>query len=42
MAADRDLAAKREGEKIIVEVKTFAGLSLFSDLEKALEQYFIY
>ena len=42
LAAERNLAAEREGEKIIVEVKTFAGLSLFSDLEKALGQYFIY
>jgi hypothetical protein len=42
LAADRNLATEREGEKIIVEIKTFAALSLFSDLEKALGQYFIY
>lgn len=42
LAAERTLAAERGGQKIIVEIKTFAGLSLMSDLEKALGQYFIY
>ncbi|MGB3238721.1 MAG: XisH family protein [Geitlerinemataceae cyanobacterium] len=42
LAAERTLAAEREGKKIIVEIKTFAGLSLMSDLEKAIGQYFIY
>lgn len=42
LAAERPLLAERSGEKIVVEVKSFAGASFFRDLEEALGQYIIY
>lgn len=42
LAAERPFTAEREGKKIIVEVKTFAGLSFIKELEQALGQYRIY
>ena len=42
LAAERPFAAEREGKRIIVEVKTFAGLSFIKELEQALGQYKIY
>lgn len=42
MGAERLLAAERDSEKIVVEVKSFLGLSKISDLERALGQYLIY
>lgn len=40
--AERTLIAERGTEKIAVEVKTFAGKSVLSELEKALGQFLIY
>jgi XisH protein len=42
LAAERPFTAERLGRKIIVEVKTFAGLSFIKELEQALGQYKIY
>src|ERR1043165_4246496 len=42
MAAERFLAAERAGEKIAVEVKTFAGHSDIRDFEEAVGQYIVY
>lgn len=42
LAAERPFAVEREGRKIIVEVKTFAGLSFIKELEQALGPYKIY
>lgn len=42
LGAERLLAAERDSEKIVVEVKSFLGLSKISDLERALGQYLIY
>lgn len=42
LAAERLIVAERGTERIAVEVKTFAGVSLLSDLEAALGQYVPY
>ncbi|HZT40729.1 MAG TPA: XisH family protein [Chthonomonadaceae bacterium] len=42
LAAERPLAAERDGVKIVVEVKSFLGSSLIKDLEAAVGQYEIY
>jgi hypothetical protein len=42
LAAERTIAAEREGHKIAVEVKSFIGRSPIHDLEIALGQYDIY
>ena len=42
MAAERPLAAQREGKKIAVEVKSFIDRSPIYDLEQALGQYGLY
>ncbi len=42
LAAERPIAAERNGEKIVVEVKSFLGPSPLNDLEKALGQYRLY
>src|SRR5919198_955861 len=42
LAAERPLAAERNGEKIVVEIKSFLGISLIKDLEAAVGQYQIY
>lgn len=42
MAAERPLAAERDGEKIAVEVKSFLGASPIRELETALGQYEMY
>lgn len=42
LAAERPFTAERAGKKIIVEVKTFAGVSFIKELEQALGQYKIY
>ena len=40
--AEQTVTAEREGREIAVEVKTFAGKSVMSELEKALGQFLIY
>jgi hypothetical protein len=42
LGAERPIAAERAGRKIAVEIKSFTGLSVMDDLEKALGQYGLY
>lgn len=42
LAAERPLLAERSGEKIVVEIKSFTGVSFFRNFEEALGQYIIY
>ncbi|MGA1263020.1 MAG: element excision factor XisH family protein [Prochlorothrix sp.] len=42
LAADRPIAAEQSGRQIIVEVKSFLGLSTVQNLKEALGQYDIY
>jgi hypothetical protein len=42
LAAERTIAAEREGQKIVVEVKSFVGTSKLQDLKVGLGQYEIY
>lgn len=42
LGAEKPFAAEKDGCKIVVEVKVFRGLSLITELEKALGQYAIY
>ncbi|MCW5852501.1 MAG: XisH family protein [Anaerolineae bacterium] len=42
LAADRPIAAERDGQKIAVEVKSFVGRSPLRDFEVALGQYMLY
>lgn len=42
LSAERPLAAVRENEKIVVEIKSFLNRSSVSDFENALGQYSIY
>lgn len=42
LAAERPLAAERNGEKIVVEIKSFLGPSPLRELENALGQYRLY
>lgn len=42
LGAERLIAAERGLEKIAVEIKSFIGASLISDLQKAWGQFFLY
>jgi len=42
LGAERLLAAQKGTDKIVIEVKSFLGLSRMADLEQALGQYLIY
>ena len=42
LAAERPFTAERDGQKIIVEVKSFAGRSTIQDFKTALGQYMLY
>lgn len=42
LAAERPVAAERGSDKIVVEIKSFLGLSLIRDLEEAIGQYSLY
>ena len=42
LAAERPMAAERDGEKIIVEIKSCIGRSLMYDFHNALGQYILY
>ncbi len=42
LAAEKMLAAEREGRKIAVEVKSFLGISNLDEFEDALGQFLIY
>src|SRR5262245_6036959 len=42
LAAERLIAADKEGQRIAVEVKSFLGHSVIADFEMALGQYVLY
>ena len=42
LAAEKALAAERNGQQIVVEIKSFIGTSKLHDLKEALGQYDIY
>lgn len=42
LAAEKPIAAERQGQKIVVEVKSFVGKSLMYDFHGALGQYVVY
>ena len=42
LAAERPIAAEREGQKIVVEIKSFVGRSAVQDFKLALGQYNLY
>ncbi len=42
LAAEKPIAAERQGRKIVVEIKSFIGRSLMYDFHNALGQYIVY
>ena len=42
LGAERPIAAERDGQKLVIEVKSFVGASKIQDLKEALGQYDIY
>ncbi len=42
LAAEKPIAAAKQGQKILVEVKSFLGRSFINDLEQAVGQYIVY
>ncbi|MEB3283254.1 MAG: XisH family protein [Lyngbya sp.] len=42
IAAEKSIAAEKQGRKILVEVKSFLGRSFINDLEQAVGQYVVY
>jgi hypothetical protein len=42
LGAERPIAAERDGQKLVIEVKSFIGASKIQDLKEALGQYDIY
>jgi hypothetical protein len=42
LAAEKPIAAERQGQKIVVEIKSFVGRSLMYDFHNALGQYIVY
>lgn len=42
LAAEKVIAAEKDKRKILVEIKSFLGVSIIDDLESALGQYFLY
>lgn len=42
LAAEKPIAAERQGQKIVVEIKSFVGKSLMYDFHNALGQYLVY
>ena len=42
LAAEKPLSAERQGQKIVVEIKSFVGRSLMYDFHGALGQYVVY
>jgi hypothetical protein len=42
LAAEKPIAAVRQGSKIVVEIKSFIGRSLMYDFHNALGQYIVY
>ncbi|WP_404788456.1 XisH family protein [Altericista sp. CCNU0014] len=42
LAAEKTIAAERQGQKIVVEIKSFVGKSMMYDFHSALGQYIVY
>lgn len=42
LAAEKPIAAERQGQKIVVEIKSFVGKSQMYDFHTALGQYIVY
>lgn len=42
LAAERPIAAEKDGRKIAVEIKSFVGQSVVRDMEQAVGQYILY
>ena len=42
LAAEKPIAAERQGQKIVVEIKSFAGKSQMYEFHNALGQYMVY
>ena len=42
LGAEKLIAAKKQGQKIAVEIKSFVGLSEVANLEQALGEYILY
>lgn len=42
LAAEKPIAAERQGQKIVVEIKSFVGKSMMYDFHSALGQYIVY
>jgi Holliday junction resolvase-like predicted endonuclease len=42
LAAERPIAIERDGQKIVVEIKSFVGRSLMTDFHLAVGQYKVY
>lgn len=42
LGAEKTLAAERQGQKIVVEIKSFVGKSMMYDFHGALGQYIVY
>jgi hypothetical protein len=42
LAAEKPIAAERQGQKIVVEIKSLVGKSLMYDFHNALGQYIVY
>ncbi|NCJ05581.1 XisH protein [Synechococcales cyanobacterium C] len=42
LAAEQPIAAEREGQKIVVEIKSFVGRSPMTDFHNAVGQYAVY
>ncbi|WP_237671413.1 XisH family protein [Allocoleopsis franciscana] len=41
IAAEKSIAAEKQGQRILVEVKSFLGRSFINDLEQAVGQYVV-
>ena len=41
IAAEKSIAAEKQGQKILVEVKSFLSRSFINDLEQAVGQYVV-
>ncbi|OUL29924.1 XisH family protein [Nostoc sp. 106C] len=42
LAAEKPIAAERQGQKIVIEIKSFVGKSQMYDFHNALGQYIVY
>ncbi|MDF5729133.1 MAG: XisH family protein [Rhizonema sp. PD38] len=42
LAAEKPIAAERQGQRIVVEIKSFVGRSLMYDFHNAIGQYIVY